>query len=176
MKRFVLLAVLLLFTLPAFANSITVFTDGFLPDGEISSGIVMLVAGADPLIAATPVPLTGFSLLIFSATYMNTPPTTFQTWTLTLFNNFGTSTIDFGSGQGCPGTCTTGSITFPIFNPVDLPVEGTLTIQTSTLTETFNFHVASVLPTPEPASVLLLGTGIISIGWRMYRATGRANR
>jgi hypothetical protein len=54
------------------------------------------------------------------------------------------------------------------------PVSSVVTVTINDQSETFNFRYSNAL-TPEPNTLLLLGTGVAIIGWRKYNAIRRAN-
>jgi hypothetical protein len=69
----------------------------------------------------------------------------------------------------CSATCAVG---YGFFVPMSYKmVRGTLSLTLNGLTETYDFRYQSAVP--EPGGVLLLGTGLIGIGWRKYAASGK---
>src|SRR6202007_449669 len=143
MKRLALSAVLLLATLPAFADSIMMVGNTFAPDGSIVD--LPLVLGVDQHLASLRDPSQTFGILGFIEVFENSPTTTFLTWTLTLSNLPSPIVINQPTGTDClGGRCILGG-TF--FVPVTYrPVSGTLTVHLNNEIESFNFHYVSNAP------------------------------
>jgi hypothetical protein len=165
MKRVALAVTLLFVTLPAFADSINMVGNTFAPDGSIVD--LPLVPGVDQLLASLRDPSQTFGILGFIQIFENAPTTTFLTWTLTLSNLASPIVLNQPTGTDClGGRCILGG-TF--FVPITFrPVSGTLTVHLNDEIETFNFHYLS--NAPEPTSLVLMGTGLLSIGWVKHRA------
>jgi hypothetical protein len=155
---------ILLFTLPALADSIHIDGNTLRPDGTINS-FTPLVPGVNILLFTERDISQKFATMGFQEIFMNAPATTSLTWTLTLANLSSSMVINFDAGPACPGTCVLGD---DFFVPIaKQPISGTLTVHLNGENETFNFHY--ITNAPEPTTLVLMGTGLVAIGWRKYR-------
>ncbi len=69
----------------------------------------------------------------------------------------------------CSATCGVG---YGFLVPVSYKmVRGTLSLTLNGVTETYDFRYQTAVP--EPGGVLLLGTGLVGIGWRKYAASDK---
>jgi|SRR5947209_2273901 len=170
MKRLAIPAILLFVVLPAFADSITLVGNTFGPNGNIVN--VTMVPGQDVLLAGIR-DVGGGSRLGWTIFYLG--PITSLTWTFTVSNLQSPLTFDFQEIlQICgihPGdNCAAGHdfLVPTVFHPIS----GTLVVHFNDQVETFNFHYMS--NAPEPATLLLFGTGLAAIGWRKHRRSSLA--
>jgi hypothetical protein len=161
MKLLTLPAVLLFAVLPAFADSFNVFVLQIAPDGHQTQ--IQLTPDGNPLLHSTEHPPgLEFSVPSFET---NTSENAVSA-TLTLA---GQLVEDDEFTLDCqPGPCGFVLIMnngVPFFTE---PVNGVVTLTINGQAETFNFRY-STATTPEPASLLLFGTGLAAVVWRKHR-------
>lgn len=69
--------------------------------------------------------------------------------------------------QENPGTCSIGTFYTMAECCKGAPIGGTFIDTVNGVSETFHFQYQRTV-TPEPASICLLGTGLVAIGWKRY--------
>jgi len=175
MKPFTLALFLLLPATPAFSDSITMYNTSRPVNGGCCDILIPMVPGTEQLLwAVRPNPYGPSTFIDFYAT-IDTTQTTFSSlsWTFTSALA-GSETINFS-----PSSCSGGSLVYcygdfgiPTQRSNHGPFPATLTVTLNgTQTQTYNFNY--MIPFPEPAPFLLLGTGLLGIGWLKYRAVRR---
>jgi hypothetical protein len=158
MKHLAVLVILLFAALPACADSITVNTFA-LQANPIR--LEALGPGLDPILAPTSIH-GGQRGLVFDTSLGPIGSVVF-TSTINLMGM--RYTLDPITIR-CSATCGVG---YGFLVPVSYKmVRGTLSLTLNGVTETYDFRYQSAVP--EPGGVLLLGTGLVGIGWRKYAA------
>lgn len=152
MKRLVLViaVVVLMGTLPSFADSFS--TVALQNNGFVS---VTLGPGLDPLLN----PTTSPSQLSFITSFGPIGAVTFS------------STLDIAGQQFTFGpislTCTNPSGCGELFGwtlPLSSrPINGILTVNLNGVTQTYDFRYQT--PVPEPSTMLLTGSGLMTVSW-----------
>ena len=160
MKRLMLLAVLMIAVLPSFADSITFSTFAFQNEGSVPLG-----PGLNPLLNPTSPNVLFFGTRIgpignyvFSAT-LNLPGFQRMTGPITAVCHDVTFCIE-GSGGSVPNFYK--------------PTPGTLSVTLNGVTETYNFRYQT--PVPEPTTLALFGTGLMTVLWRKYVDRNRSRQ
>ena len=160
MKRFALVVTLLFVTLPAFADSITFTTFADRGNGDF----VPLGPGLNPLLIAFD---AGGGIYTLSFESDSGPLGTAMLLSTLTLPGFQSTRGPF-TFQCNAAAC---SVIFGFIVPKsDTITQGVLSVTLNGVTEIYNFHyMTSLYPAPEATSLLLLGTGLVGIGWLKYR-------
>ncbi len=152
----------LFLTTPAFAATMNTYASQ-----AGGANLIQLIPGQDPLLiptfAGTPLQSTYPGVLVFETNLA--PIGTFTiAYTLTIGGpqfSIPTAKDSFTTPSGC---IFPSHFTFPLFSH---PPAGTLVVDVNASNTNFDFMFHG--PAPEPAPLVLLGTGLVAIGWRRLR-------
>jgi hypothetical protein len=160
MKLLTLPAVLLFAVLPAFADSFNVFMLQVAPDGHQTE--IPLTPNGNPLIHSFGPP---FEVQVDVPSFV-TPIADPIVSVSVILGGQALPLFQTDLDTCPPGPCGFGVALVTPFFPTT--VNGVVTVTINDQSETFNFRYFTAT-TPEPASLLLFGTGLAAVVWRKHR-------